>query len=201
MWKIVRKVVRQIVDCTNVVVAVLLGAYLMVMCSGWDAFVSLPAWLRSSWALLIATFVIGLLLVGLNLLELYNEYREGGFSNYLHLSTEQGRTSFYIPTLEMQLQRELKAEPDIVDPLVTLKPHGEGKPMTCWVELKLRRSKEGGMKRVDEIKKRVRDIIDRLISVGLTVEVLVDVRDFVSGEPDGNFNGPVYVDGAGSEGV
>lgn len=221
MWKIARKVVRKIVDGTNVTVTVLLGLYLIVMCFGSEALISLPAWLRSSWWLLTLTVVVGLLLVGLNILELYYEIKDGSFSQYfsqyLHLSTDQGRVSFYIPTLEMQLQRELKAEPDVVDPLVSITPHAEGKPLTCEVELKLRRTRDGlkrndeinGLKRIDEIKKRVRDIIDRLISVGLTVDVLVDVRDFINepagsreASPDaGEFNGPVYADGAGSEGV
>lgn len=198
---------RKIVDIANVAVTVLVGAYLIVMALGWEAMIALPQWLRSSWTLTILTIAVGLLLVGANVLVLYNEIQIGGFGQYLRITTDQGRTNFFIPTLEMQLQRELRAEPDIVEPLVMLTPRGEGKPMKCEVELKLRRTR-GGLQRIDEIKRKVRDIFDRLITGGITVEVLVDVRDFIPEAgaqeilPDAaEFNGPVYTDGAGSEGV
>jgi hypothetical protein len=46
---------------------------------------------------------------------------------------------------------------------------------------------------MDSIKRTIRDDLDRLIPGGLTVDVLVEVRDFVS-DKTGEFNGPVYSD-------
>lgn len=201
---------RKIVDFANVAVTVLAGAYLVLLTLfGTDSLKAVPEGLLASWGVRILFLVIGGVLVGLNINELMKEWKTGGLRSNLRITTDQGTTEFSVPSIEMQLQRELKMEPDIVDPMVYLVPHGEGKPMQCKVELKLRRTKDG-LKRIDEIKKHVRDIIDRLISGGLTVDVLVDVRDFVnesirsqpvSRADGGEFNGPVYTDGGGSEGV
>lgn len=201
---------RKIVDFINVTVTVLVGAYLIILClTGSEGMKALLYGPSASWWLWFLFIIIGAILLGLNICVLYREIQIGGFGQYLSITTDQGTTNFFVPNLEMQLQRELAAEPDVVEPIVTLTPKGEGKPMKCEVELKLRSTK-AGLKRVDEIKKRVRDIIDRLISGGLTVEVLVDVKEFVSEKsgirPDsisgaGEFNGPVYTDGGGSESV
>lgn len=203
---------RKIVDFANVTMTVLAGAYLTLLTLfATDGLQSLPAGLVHSWGLRILFLVIGAFLVGVNIHLLVKDWKTGGLRSNLRITTDQGMTEFSVPSMEMLVLRELKSEPDIVDPVVTLKPRGEGKPMQCEVELKLRR-KEDVLKRIDGIKKKVRDVIDRLIPGGLTVDVLVEVRDFVADgsaaisgrqsmvEP-GEFNGPVYTDGGGSEGV
>ena len=206
---------RRIVDFANVAMTVLAGAYLAFLTLfATEGLRSLPEGLVGSWGPRLLFLAIGVFLVGVNIHLLVNEWKTGGLRSNLRITTEQGMTEFSVPSMELLLLRELKSEPDIVDPVVSLTPRGEGKPMLCEVELKLRR-KEDVLKRIDGIKKKVRDVIDRLIPGGLTVEVLVGVRDFVaegrsgvSGAPDrqslsesGEFNGPVYADGGGSEGV
>ncbi len=202
---------RRIVDFANVTVTVLTGAYLVLLTLfATEGLRLMPEGLVATWGVRILFFLIGVALVGMNIRVLVREWKTGGLRSNLRITTEQGMTEFSVPSMELLILRDLKAEPDIVDPAVTLKPRGEGKPMLCEVELKLRRQ-EDVLKRIDSIKKRVRDIIDRLIPGGLTVEVLVEVRDFVSEsmrararevmpEP-GEFNGPVYADGGGSDGV
>lgn len=203
---------RKIVDFANVTMTVLAGAYLALLTLfATDGLKSMPEGLVNSWGLRLLFLAIGVFLVGVNINLLVKEWKTGGLRSNLRITTEQGLTEFSVPSMEMLILRELKSEPDIVDPVVSLKPRGVGKPMLCEVELKLRR-KEDVLKRIDSIKKKVRDVIDRLIPGGLTVEVLVEVRDFVADagtgisgrqslpEP-GEFNGPVYTDGGGSEGV
>lgn len=205
---------RKIVDVANVTVTVLTGAYLVVLTMfATEGLRLMPEGLVGSLGLRLLFWACGVLLVGVNIKLLLDEYRAGGFRSNLRITTDQGTTEFSVPSMELLILRDLKAEPDIVDPAVTLRPRGEGKPMRCEVELKLRRQ-EDVLKRIDSIKKKVRDIVDRLIPGGLTVEVVVEVRDFVSEsmrnnistrdshrpEP-GEFNGPVYADGGGSEGV
>jgi hypothetical protein len=117
-------------------------------------------------------------------------------------------TELSVTALEMLLVRDLKAEPDIVDPNVTLTPRGEGRPMLCEVALKLLRQ-ENVIARMDVIKLMTRSAIDKLIPSGITVDVRVEVMDFVSvvlgpeqpGESGvGEFKGPVYSD-AGRDGT
>ncbi len=206
---------RKIVDFANVTVTVLAGAYLVLLTFfATDGLLQVPEGLVEAWGPRILFFLIGVFLVGINLRLLVREWKTGGLRSNLRITTEQGIAEFSVPSMEMLILRDLKAEPDVLDPVVTLKPRGEGKPMLCEVELKLRRQ-EDVLKRIDGIKRKVRDIVDRLIPGGLTVEVLVQVRDFINEraattskrssreklpEP-GEFNGPVYTDGGGSEGV
>ena len=204
---------RKIVDFANLTVAVLAGAYLFLLTLfNTDGLRMMPEGLVDSAGPRILFFLIGAGLVAANISVLVQEWKTGGLRSNLRLTTDQGLTEFSVPSMEMLILRDLKAEPDIVDPIVMLQPRGEGKPMLCKVELKLRRQNDV-LKRIDGIKKKVRDIIDGLIPGGLTVEVLVEVRDFVNEsagagqsrqeilpEP-GEFNGPVYMDGGGSEGV
>lgn len=198
---------RKVMDIANVTVTVLVGAYLVLLsASGYEGFKAVPEVIADS-GLWIVFFLIGAFLVYVNVRELYRELKTHGLRSNLRITTEQGMTEFSVPSLEMLLLRDLKAEPDVVDPIVTLEPRAEGKPMRCEVQLKLRRQ-EDVIKRIDSLKRKVRDIIDRLIPGGLTVEVFVEVRDIVNESlrsrrdiAGGEFNGPVYVDGGGSEGV
>jgi hypothetical protein len=208
---------RKIVDFANLTVAVLVGAYLFLLTVfSTDGLRLLPDGIVASWGMRVLFLIIGAALVAANIHVLAQEWKTVGLRSNLRLSTDQGMTEFSVPSMEMLILRDLRAEPDIVDPVVFLQPRGEGKPMLCKVELKLRRQKDV-LHRIDAVKKKVRDIIDGLIPGGLTVDVLVEVRDFVS-EPaqvggnsrsssreilpnPGEFNGPVYTDGGGSDGV
>ncbi len=200
---------RKVVDFANVTVAVLTGAYLVLLTLfRTDGLKAVPSGLATSGTGVLC-FFIGAFLVGVNIHVLIKEWKAGGLRRNLRITTDQGMSELSVSALEMLLLRDLRAEPDVVDPGVTLTPRGEGKPMLCEVELKLRRQ-EDVIKRMDSLKRKIRDDIDRLIPGGLTVEVLVEVRDFVSeqarngreamGKP-GEFNGPVYTDAAGSDSV
>ncbi len=201
---------RKIMDFANVTMTVLTGAYLVLLTLfATDGLRAVPEGLTASWGSRFLFLLFGAFLVGVNIHVLVREWKAGGLRNNLRITTEQGMTEVSVPSMEMILLRDLKAEPDIVEPSVILKPRGEGKPMLCEVTLKLRRQ-EDVIKRIDGIKRKVRDIIDRLIPGGFTVEVLVEVRDFVSesirsrdssGEAGDDFNGPVYCDAGGSDGV
>lgn len=200
---------RKVVDFANVTVGTLVGAYLVILTVfRTDGLKAVPQGLASSGTAVIC-FFIGAFLVAGNIIVLWRESKEGGLRTNLRISTDQGISELRVPALEMLVLRDLRAEPDIVEPFVVLKPRGEGKPMLCSVELKLRRQ-DDVIKRIDLIKRKIRDDFDRLIPGGLTVEVMVEVMDFVSdasrsgrsvvSEP-AEFNGPVYSDGGGSDGV
>ncbi len=202
---------RKLVDYANVTMTVLTGAYLVLLTLFQTTGLKfVPEGLVSSGTMTtIFIFIVGVLLVGLNINVLVKEWKAGGLRRNLRVTTDQGMSELSVNALEMLLLRDLKAESDVIDPIVALTPRGEGKPMLCEVELKLRRQ-DDVIKRVDVLKRRIRDDIDRLIPGGLTVEVLVEVRDFVSASIRGDkrseagpaeFNGPVYADGGGSEGV
>lgn len=199
---------RKIVDLANLTVSVATGAYLVLLTVfRWDVLKAVPEALASS-NMAILCFLVGIALVIANLHVLFKEWKAGGLRRNLRITTDQGMSELSVAALEMLLLRDLRAEPDIVDPVVSLSPRGEGKPMLCILELKLRRQNDV-IKRMDDIKRKIRDDIDRLIPGGLTVEVQGEVRDFVSEtarekekapEP-GEFNGPVYTDVVDSDSV
>lgn len=201
---------RKFVDFANVAVAVLVGCYLVFLTLfRTEGLRALPQTLSVSWTGFLC-FLIGAFLVGVNIHVLIREWKAGGFRRNLRITTDQGMSELSVSALEMLLLRDLQAETDVADPVVVLTPRGEGKPMLCEVELKLRRQ-EDVIKRMDALKRKIRDDIDKLIPGGLTVEVLIEVRDFVGdpaasrrdmlAEKPGEFNGPVYSDGGGSDGV
>lgn len=201
---------RKFVDFANVAVAVLAGCYLVLLTLfRTDGLKALPQNLSSSWTGFLC-FLIGAFLVGVNIHVLIREWKAGGFRRNLRITTDQGMSELSVAALEMLLLRDLQAEADVVEPGVVLTPRGEGKPMLCEVELKLRRQ-EDVIKRMDALKRKIRDDIDRLIPGGLTVDVLIEVRDFVNepatgkrdamAEKPGEFNGPVYSDAGGSDSV
>lgn len=200
---------RKVVDFANVAAAVLLGLYLVLLVLfRTPTLKGLPEWLTSS-GIAVLCFFVGAFLVGVNLNVLLREWKAGGLRRSLRVTTDHGISEISVAALEMLLLRNLRAEPDIVDPMVNLTVRGDNKPMLCELELKLRRQVEV-IKRVDAIKRKVCDDIDRLIPGGFTVEVQVAVRDFVNEqhrdkggripEPT-EFNGPVYSDAADSDSV
>ncbi len=202
---------RKIVDYANVTVSVLIGAYLVLLALfHTNGLKQVPEGLVSSGFLTtVIVLLIGAFLVFVNINVLVKEWKAGGLRRNLRITTDQGMSELSVTALEMLLLRDLRAEPDVVEPAVSLTPRGEGKPMLCEIELKLRRQNDV-IKRVDGLKRRIRDDFDKLIPGGLTVEVMVEVRDFVSEttrekeklDPrQGEFNGPVYSDAGGSDSV
>lgn len=199
---------RKILDFANVTAAVLVGAYLVLLTLfRTPGLRGMSEWLSSS-GIAFACFVVGLFLLAINLNYLFREWRAGGFRRNVRVTSDQGMNEISVAAMEMLLLRDLRAEPDIIDPQLALTARGEGKPMLCELQLKLRRQDEV-IRRMDEIKRKIRDDIDRLIPGGLTVEVQAEVRDFVAeparekekaAEP-GEFNGPVYSDAADSDSV
>lgn len=204
---------RKVVDFANVTVAVLTGLYLFLLTiAGTDGLKAVPESMVETTGSVLFFFVVGFGLVAANVALLVKDYKAGGFRRNLRVSSDQGMNEFSVSALETLILRDLKLEPDISDPQVTMTPKGEGKPIDCYVELKLRRQ-EDVVKRMDAIKRKIVEIIDRLIPGGLTLDVLVEVRDFFSDPPrssgreavveSGEFNGPVYADvvNGGSESV
>ena len=199
---------RKIVDFANIVATVLLGAYLVLLTLFRTPSLKGVTEGLTSNGVVVVCFIVGAFLLVINLNLLLREWKAGGLRRNIRVTTDQGMNELSVAALEMLLLRDLRAEPDIVDPLVDLTPRGEGKPMLCELKLKLRRQ-EDVIKRMDAIKRKIRDDIDRLIPGGLTVEVQGEVRDFVSDAPrekskapePGEFNGPVYSDASGSDSV
>ncbi len=198
---------RKVVDFANILASVLLGLYLVALAvfrSG--KLLAFPEWLTSS-GVIVFCFLVGLFLVASNLKVLSNEWKAGGLRRNLRITTDSGQNELSVAALELLILRDLKAQPDIVDPIVILQPRAEGKPMLCLLELKLRRQNDV-IKRVDSIKHQIRDIFEGLIPGGLTVEVQAEVRGFVEEAPKKRestpgagpeFNGPVYSDGDNGE--
>lgn len=197
---------RKVVDFVNVLATVLLGVYMVLLAvfrSG--RLLSFPEWLASP-GIVVFCFLVGLFLVVVNVKVLSAEWKAGGLRRNLRITTDNGQNELSVAALEVLVLRDLKAQPDIVDPIVTLQPREEGKPMLCLLELKLKRQNDV-IRRVDAVKAQIREIFDNLIPGGLTVEVQAEVRGFVEDVPrsrenaegEAEFNGPVYADGAGGE--
>lgn len=192
---------RRIIDAANAAIGIFAGLYLVsATISGSTALQRAPELILSRWSPwgAVVFFLLGAVLVYGNISVLYREWRTGGLRRNLRITTEQGASELSVTALEMLLLRRLSAEPDIVDPVCVLTPRGVGKPMLCEVELKLRRQ-DDVIRFVDGIKRSIRDDFDRLIPGGLTVEVLVEVRDFVTNAADAPreesgkvMNGPDY---------
>ncbi|MDR1611237.1 MAG: hypothetical protein LBT97_00470 [Planctomycetota bacterium] len=199
---------RKVVDFVNIAVSVLAGAYLVVLVVFRpEKLTAAPEWLASSGVNLIC-LLVGLFVVAANAFLLHQEWKAGGLRRNLRITTDHGHNELSVAALEMLLLRDLKAQGDIVDPVITLYPRGEGKPMLCLLELKLRRQNDV-IRRMDGIKLHIREIFDRLIPGGITVEVQEEVRGFVedssktreSAVVDKEFNGPVYSDGGDADGI
>lgn len=197
---------RKVVDFANILASVLLGLYMVALAvfrSG--RLIAIPEWLTSS-GIIVFCFLVGLFLVAANVKVLSAEWKAGGLRRNLRITTDSGQNQLSVAALELLILRDLKAQPDIVDPIVTLQPRDEGKPMLCTLELKLKRQNDV-IKRIDTIKHQIRDIFDRLIPGGLTVEVNAEVKGFVEDQPKqreslsggAEFNGPVYSDGDKAE--
>lgn len=191
---------RKIVDFANVTITVLTGFYLMLLTvARTDGLAAVPAGMISSVGWILFFFIIGLALVASNVYLMVKDWKAGGFRRNLRIASDQGMNEFSLNALEALIVRDLRMEPDITDPEVILTPREKGKPMTCEVELKLKRQEDVG-KRMDAIKRKIVDTIERLIPGALSLDIMIEVRDFVSevprsrdggGEP-GEFNGPVY---------
>lgn len=199
---------RKVVDFANVVATVILGIYLVLLAVfRSSSLMAFPDWLTSS-GIIVVTFLVGLFLVGINIKTLSEEWKAGGLRRNLRITTDNGQNELSVAALEMLLLRDLKNQPDIVEPIVHLQPRDEGRPMLCQLELKLRRQNDV-IHRIDAIKAHIRSIFDTMIPGGLTVEVQAEVRDFVEDAPrqrasvqgEGEFNGPVYTDDSESEGI
>lgn len=200
---------RKIMDFANVAFTVLLGCYLFLLpvfaLFGSGRLTTVPVWLSSSGGLLFLCFVLGAFLVAANVCILVKELKAGGLRRNLQITTDHGQNKLSISALEMMLLRDLRAQPDILEPIVRLHPKPEGKPMLCELELKLKRQNDV-IKRMDGIKRQIRETFDRLIPGGITVEVQAEVRDLVEDypktkekAPEGEFNGPVYADSDSDE--
>ena len=196
----------KVADGANVAAAVLVGLYLVLL-SVLGVGTGLPQWLISSPTVSFIVFFVGASLVTINVCVLAQDLKTVGLKRNLRIPTEQGKSELSVAALEMLLLRDLKAEPDVIDPVLSLTPRGEGKPMLCEVEMKLRRQQYVN-KRTDALARKIRDTIDKLISGGLTLEVQIDVRDFVNSPaasghdqigPADEFNGPVFPDSGGSD--
>jgi hypothetical protein len=190
---------RKLADFVNITFTVLLGVYLVfIVLFHPDALLTLPVCLTTSWVMLL-TLLLGLGLVALNVKVLADEWRAGGLRRNLRITTESGQNELSVSALEMLILRDLKAQADIVDPIVSLEPRREGRPMLCQLEFKLLRQNDI-IKRMDAIKHQIRDVFYHLIPGGLTVDVQAEVRGFVDSRTEGTsstreeglFNGPVY---------
>lgn len=192
---------RKITDFVNVASGVLLGLYLFFLTvSGAQRLIELPAWLISTWSLLILAFLVGALLLYMNIRLLVQEWRDGGLRWMLRISTEEGPSELSVTALEALLVRELRDQPDVVDPLVTIYPKREGYPIVCIIELSLKRQ-DDVIRRTDALKKMVRTSFLRMIPNGVTVEIRAEIRNIVDDAPApasqtfGEFSGPVYPEG------
>lgn len=192
---------RKVTDFANVAAGVLLGLYLLFLTiSGAQRLIDLPAWLVSSWAIWLLAFFAGALLLYLNIRLLVQEWQDGGLRWMLRISTEEGPSELSVTALEALLVRELKDQPDVVDPLVTIYPKREGYPIICIIELSLKRQ-DDVIRRTDALKKMVRSSFLRLIPSGVTVEIRAEIRNIVDDAPTpanqtfSEFSGPVYPEG------
>lgn len=195
---------RRVLDFANLTAAMLFGAYLLALVIaalfGLERVYAVPTWLATS-GLAVICFLAGAFLVGANIYILAVEWRAGGLRWNLRVTTDHGHNELSVAALESLLLRDLKAQGDVADPIVRLQPRGEGRPMLCRLELKLRRQ-DDIIKRMDDIKIHIREIFDRLIPGGITVEVQEEVRAIIEDAPKTRdsavigkeFNGPEYPD-------
>ena len=188
---------RKLTDFINVTAAVLLGLFLIsLIFIRNERLLNLSAWLSTP-SVIVFAVIIGLLLVAVNLNVLVQEWKIGGLRRNLRITTDNGPSDLWIAGLESLLLRELKAQGDILDPLVTLEARAEGHPMLCLLEYRLKRQ-DDVLSRSDAIKRLVRDTFQRLIPSGVTIEIRSEIRDFVEDMPvekplkKDEFQGPVY---------
>lgn len=177
---------RKVVDISNVTITVLTGAYLvLVTLFRTDGLRAVPTGLSTGgWA--VICFFLGAGLLAANIYFLVQEWKLGGFRQNLFITTDHGQNELQVAALEMRLVRDLRADPDIVEPSVHLTPLGEGKPMQCKVELKLRDDEDKDIvSRTDVIMRRVREDIERIVTGGITVDISVKVKGIISDSPRG----------------
>ncbi len=170
---------RKCVDLVNVFVAVIAGAYLVIL-PLWPerAIAASEGLIGGTWGRILVV-LIGAALVTWNLAVAVQEYREGAYRRSLELTTEEGTNTVSIRALEDQLRAEIEKAPDVEAVRITLEARGEGVPLLCRLTFKLR-CQEDVMHRVDELKKKVRETFFRMIPSGVGIEITASVLDLVS---------------------
>jgi len=186
---------RRIVDAANLLFGALAGFYLIGLALRPEALLELQRWLAATSAGPLLGLV-GLGLVGGNFAVGWREYRAGGYARVLEVVTEEGRNTVCLRALEGQLLGELQRQADIGAPSVRLEPRGEGQPLLARLDFRLRKQ-ENVMRRVDDLKRLVRECYLRLLPAGAPLEILANVRDLTdeNGESprlESEFAGPKY---------
>ena len=189
---------RRIIDFVNVATGTVLGLFLVITAVSagalWD---TLFLRIRSApWGLPNLILIAGLILVVVNVWTLARMWRAGFFHRKLRVVSDEGANELSIPSLESLLVKELKTQPDVVDPKVALESKGEGHPVVCRLKYKLKRQ-ENVIRRADELKKLVKVTFLRLLPAGVEIEIVGEVRGLVteetpSSEKTSEFSGPVY---------
>jgi hypothetical protein len=194
---------HKIVDAVNLFLVVVGGVFLMALvCRTGDLAEFLAGLAQGVPGALL--FLVGLAAVVGNAIVGIRELRGGDFRRNLLLTTEEGVNTVNIRALEQQLLQELQKAPDVMDAAVAMEARGEGVPLACRLSFKLRRQ-ENVMRRVDELKKAVREAFVKLIPAGATIEIVANVRDLVGENEAGlkqesEFLGPRYPVGEGENG-
>lgn len=168
---------RKVVDIINIIAAVIFGVMLASLPWKADA-VSAQVLTAKTGFLAGVVLVVGLVIVVLNLAQAFREFRAGTFRRDLEITTEEGANRVNIHALERQLLAELTRQADISDASVILDAHGEGHPIACNLQFKLKRQ-DDVMKRVDTLKKAVRDTFLRIIPSGVGIEITATITDLV----------------------
>ncbi|EFK96006.1 membrane protein [sediment metagenome] len=187
---------RRIIDTVNLLLGYLAGIFLVCLCLRPDTLIAFLQYLSQTSVAVLLLFLGLAVLVG-NLRLAWREFRSGGSRRNLEVTTDEGVNILSIHALEQQLLAEVQKSPDVIEPAVAMAARGEGLPLACRIDFKLKRQ-ENVMRRADEIKKRAREAFFRLIPSGAAIEITANVRDLV-GEGDvlpakmeSEFFGPKY---------
>ncbi|MBN2712084.1 MAG: hypothetical protein JXR97_06560 [Planctomycetes bacterium] len=192
---------RRFVDTMNIVVAVMAGFTLIIFKLNSPYVIARVTSVAGDLRLELG-FLVGLAIVALNIILAISEFKQGGFRRNLEVSSEDGHSTLSITALERQLLSTIASESDVIDPHVNLTAHGEGVPISCHAEFKLKRQ-DDVLARLDVIKKHLREAFLRIIPNGVGIEVSANVVDIVSentvksssssaGQSSSEFRGPDY---------
>ena len=189
---------RRIIDFVNVAAGTILGLFVLIAAIRQPGVLwNTVAFRMGSWTVMNLVLIAGFILVAVNVWTLVRMWRAGFFRRKLRVVSDEGANELSIPSLEALLAKELKAQADVVEPQVILESKGEGHPLLCHLNYKLKRQ-ENVIGRADELKKVVKAAFLRLLPAGVEIAIVGEVRDLVSDAPpaeaekSGELAGPVY---------
>ncbi len=146
------------------------------------------------------SFLFAVAVLALNVYVIVTRAKHCDSCRQIEIVTDNGVNRISVHALEAQLLDELVSETDVSAAKIALEVRGENQPVRGSLSFKLTRQ-ANVTGRSDELKKKVRDAFDRILSGKASLDLSANVLDLLpekksvdAGKTPSEFYGPVYPD-------